>query len=347
MIDRILIAVFGITLLVFVHELGHYLAARAVGMRVTRFSIGIGPVLARFQPKGSPTVFQISAIPFMAYVMIAGMNPVEEVDPNDPAIYPNKNVFARMLAIFGGPFANYLAASIMVFGLVMTVGNRELSESGPLTVAQVSDDSPAANAGIKPDDVILKAAGRPVDNVEQLIEVTAPRAGQATEYIVQRDGTLLPPMSITPEDHDGRGIIGVTPKYEFVYRRQNLVDGLQMAVTLPFKLTMLNLEGIFDLIERRSTEGIKGPVGMYRLVAEQVDKGIFDVVWILIAISVALGLFNLFPLPALDGGKLVFLIYEVITRKRPNERIEATVHAVGLLFLFCVIVLVTWRDITS
>ena len=348
MIDKILFAVFGISLLVIVHEFGHYIAARAFGMRVTRFSIGIGPVLAKFQPKGSDTVFQISAIPFMAYVMIAGMNPAEEVDPNDPGIYPNKGVLARIVTIFGGPFANYIAASIMVFALAITIGWRELEgPSEPMTVMELSPGSPADKAGIEVGDVIVQAQGRKIRNVDELIEVTKPRAGKPTTYLIERDGKRLPPMQITPQDIKGRGIIGVTPKYDFVYRQVGVGEGLEMALTLPFKLTVANLAGISDLIERRTTEGIKGPVGMGKLIAEQAEKGVFDFVWILIAISVALGLFNLFPLPALDGGRLIFLAYEVITRKRPNERMEAAIHTLGLLFLFGVILLVTWRDVTS
>ena len=348
MVDKILFAVFGISLLVIVHELGHYLAARAFGMRVTRFSIGIGPVLAKFQPKGSPTVFQISVIPFMAYVMIAGMNPAEEVDPNDPELYPNKGVLARMLTTFCGPFANYLAASLMILGLATTVGWREAAgPAEPMTVVEVHPQSPAEKAGIKAGDVILEAAGQPIRNVEQLIDVTAPRTGQPTEYVVEREGERLAPLEITPRDHSGRGVIGVTPKYNFTYREMSFGEAATLAITLPFDMTVANVAGIVDLIERRSTEGIKGAVGMGRMIVEQVEKGVFDTVWILIAISVSLGLFNLFPLPALDGGRLIFLIYEVVTRRRPNERIEAMVHMVGLLFLLCVIVLVTWRDITG
>lgn len=348
MIEKLPVVIFGLSLLVIVHELGHYLAARAFGMRVTRFSIGIGPVLAKWKPKDSPTVFQVSAIPFMAYVMIAGMNPAEEIDPSDPDIYPNKSVLARIVAIAGGPFANYLAATAMIFGLAMTTGWRELGEpTEPMTVMDVGPGTPAADAGIQSGDVILKANGQPVRNVSELIDVTKPRAGQPTTYVVQRDGKTLPPMQITPMDQDGRGIIGITSAHEYTYRMMPVGEAAELAITLPFKMTVAQLAGMADLIKRRSTEGIKGPVGMGKLIAEQADKGIFDYVWILIAISVALGLFNLLPLPALDGGRLMFLAYEVITRRRPNERIEAAVHTLGLLFLFGVIILVTWRDITA
>jgi regulator of sigma E protease len=320
--------------------------ARAFGIRVTRFSIGLGPVLAKYQPKGSPTVFQICAIPFLAYVMIAGMNPAEEIDPNDPTLYPNKSILARMLTIVGGPLANYLAASLMIFALAVT-GWRDQVPTEPMVVEKVEPGAPADKAGVRTGDVILEANGKPIRNVTELIDVTSPRAGQSTTYVVQRDGKALAPMTIVPRDAGRRGVIGVTPKYETRTRALPVGEATVMALTVPWKLTVANLEGMVDLIKRRSTEGITGPVGMGKLVAEQAQKGIYPFVWILIAISVALGYFNLLPFPALDGGKLVFLGYEVITRRRPNERIEAAVHAVGLLFLLGVIALVTLRDVVG
>src|SRR5688572_7082095 len=109
----ILVAILGLSVLVIVHEAGHYFAARFFGMRVTRFSIGFGPALVTYRPRNSPTTFQICAIPFLGYVMIAGLNPVEEIDPDDPGSYSNKSVFARIVTSFAGPFANYLAASLL------------------------------------------------------------------------------------------------------------------------------------------------------------------------------------------------------------------------------------------
>jgi regulator of sigma E protease len=343
---QVLVAIFGISLLVIVHEAGHYFMARAFGIRVTRFSIGLGPVLAKYQPKGSPTVFQLCAIPFLAYVMIAGMNPAEEVDPNDPELYPNKSILARVLTIFGGPLANYLAASVMIFALAMS-GWRDEVPTEPMVVASVEPGTPADKAGVHAGDVILEANGKPIRNVRELIDVTSPRASQATSYVVQRDGKALPPVTIVPRNTGGRGVIGVTPKFETRVRQLPVGEATALAVTLPWTLTVRNIEGMVDLIKRRSTEGITGPVGMGKLVAQQAEKGIYPFVGILIAISVALGYFNLLPFPALDGGRLVFLGYEVITRRRPNERIEAAVHAVGLLFLLGVIALVTLRDVVG
>ncbi len=343
----ILLAVFGLSLLVIVHEGGHYLAARAFGMQVTRFSIGFGPAIVSYRPRNSPTTFQLCAIPFMAYVMIAGMNPAEDVDPNDPSIYPNKSVFARIVTIFGGPFANYIAASLLVLGLGLLHGWPEQKPTEPMIVDTIEPGSPAAQAGLQVGDVIVRADGRSIRNVEELIKVTAPRAGKPTVYEIERAGKRLGPLTITPRAVGSKGIIGVTPKVEAVTRTLSFGQASLLAVAYPFELTLRNLYGIAELIQRRSTEGITGPVGMGKLVAEQAQKGVFNFVHILVAISVALGLFNLLPFPALDGGRLVFLGYELVTRKRPNERIEAAVHAVGLLFLLGVIALVTLRDVVG
>ena len=343
---QILVAIFGMSLLVIVHECGHYVVARAFGMRVTRFSIGFGPVLAKWQPEGSPTVFQVCAIPFFAYVMIAGMNPAEEIDPNDDSLYPNKSILARTLVSFGGPFANYLAASVMIFALALS-GWREDVPTEPMIVDAIEPGSPASRAGLRSGDVILEANGQSVHNVKELIGVTSPRAGQVTTYVVKREGKLLAPMQITPRLMEGRGVIGVTPRQEAVYRSRPVGEAASMAVRLPWVLTVANLEGMADLIRRRSTEGITGPVGMGKLVYQQAEKGFYAFVWILVLISVALGYFNLLPFPGLDGGRLMFLGYEIVTRRRPNERIEAAIHTLGLLFLIGVIALVTLRDVVG
>lgn len=340
----IILAVLGISVLVIVHEGGHYLAARAFKMRVLRYSIGFGPTLFKYKPKGSPTTFQVGAIPLLAYVQIAGMNPQEDVDPNDPEIYPNKGVFARIVTIFAGPLANYLAASILVFSLGLT-GFPKPQVKVPMTVGSVETGSPASKTDLQPGDVIVEANGKPIRTIDQLQKVTAPRAGKPTEYVIERDGHRLPPIMITPENHDGRGIIGVGAAMVPFYQKMSVGESARLAVVKPFQITVGQLAGLVQLAKERSTKGLTGPVGMGKIVAEQAGRGPAEYVGILVILSVALGMFNLLPFPALDGGRLAFLGYEVITRKRPNERFEAAVHTVGLLFLLGLLVLVTFHDV--
>src|SRR5215813_4199278 len=136
------IAALGLALLMVVHEGGHYLAARKFGMRVVKFSIGFGPTLWRHQPKGSPTVYQIAIIPFLAYVQIAGMNPYEESEPNDAGSYANASLWGRIVTIAAGPLANYLFASVLLFA-AYTVGGRPIADEGSMRIS-VMPGGPAA-----------------------------------------------------------------------------------------------------------------------------------------------------------------------------------------------------------
>lgn len=343
---NILIVVLGITLLAIIHEGGHYLAARAFGMRVLRVSIGLGKPIWQYRPKGSPTIFQVSILPFLAYVEIDGMNPTAIVDPDDPQLYPNKSVLARLVTIAAGPFANYLAASLMVFGLALTWGVPEALEIAETEVGTVTHDSPAEAAGIREGDVILAVDGKRVDLRRKVIARTRVRAGQPTEFLIRRDGQEQT-VTVTPELREGRGMIGVMLGYQRVWRTHPVGEAVAMAVREPWERTILTIEVLRSRIRERSTEGIQGPWGMGRILVVSAADGPQHYIWTLMMLSIALGFFNLLPLPALDGGRLVFLGYELITRRRANEHIEAVIHALGLIMLLGVLVLVTVRDVLS
>ena len=357
----ILYAILGISLLVIVHESGHYFAARAFGMRVIRYSIGFGPTLFKYQPKGSPTIFQVAAIPFLAYVQIAGMNPHEEVDPEDPELFTNKSAFARIVTIAAGPIANYLTAALIVFLISLTgwpqfwLRNvftpddaRATASASPMVVGYVEEGSAADQGGIEPGDVILEANGVAIADVDALQQQTEPRGGEVTEYVVERDGERLS-LSLTPElrgeGEDAVGRIGVSGERSYV--SYGVGEAAWAAVVFPWRLTELQLRAIGQMISERHTKNIGGPVAMTQMVGTAAQNGPTDFFVVLVLLSVALGMFNLLPLPALDGGRLMFLGYEVVTRRRPNEKMEAMVHTVGILLLLVVLALVTVRDIMN
>lgn len=343
---NVAIAVLGISLLVVVHESGHYLAARAFGMRVLRYSIGLGPAIWKYQPKGSPTTFQICAIPLLAYVQIDGMNPTEKIDPNDPGLYPNKSVFARIVTIFAGPFANYLCASILIFGLGLVGGLPDFEELAPNAIGVVHRDTPAARAGLRAGDRIVQAHGKPIENIKHLTGMNGTRGRQATEYVVQRgERQITVTMAPQRDPETGRDILGVTLGGRKIYRTVSVGQAAMYAVAIPFRGTVATFEAIGGLIRRRSSDGLTGPVGMGKMLADSIETAPQEYFWLLMQLSVALGLFNLLPVPALDGGRLAFLAYEVITRRRANEKVEAAVHTVGLLFLLGVLALVMVRDV--
>ncbi len=344
---NVAIAIFGISLLVIVHESGHYLAARAFGMRVLRYSIGLGPALWKYKPKDSPTTFQVCAIPLLAYVQIDGMNPTEAVDPNDEGLYPNKGVFARIVTIFAGPFANYLAASLMIFALGMTGGFPDIERLRSNEVGFVHPHQPGALGGLREGDVIVSAGGRPVTTIKHLIGVNTARGARPTEYVVQR-GDRRVTLTITPffsDEEEGRPILGIALGSRTVYRTVSAGEAATAALLGPWRITTMTFDAIGSMVRRRTTKDVQSLPGMTKMLAESIEIAPQRYIEMLIGLSVALGLFNLLPVPALDGGRLAFLGYELITRRRANDKVEAVVHTVGLLVLLGVLILVIGRDV--
>ncbi|MFO0695713.1 MAG: M50 family metallopeptidase [Polyangiales bacterium] len=339
---RTLLTIAAIGVLMIVHEGGHYLAARAFGMRVTKFSIGFGPTLYKKTPAGSETEFRIGLLPFFAYVYIAGMNPYEEVADDDPALFPNKGVFARIAAIAAGPIANYLFASLVVFGVAM-VGWPEEATPTEMVVGEIQPGSAAATAGVHVGDVIIEAGGRPVRGILDVQRVTQPRAGQATDYVVRRAGRAVR-LVITPKNDGGVGRIGVSQLATYDYVPQPAGRAAYIAVRWPWERVMLQLHGIGEMIRGATIRNLGGPVRMVQEGAKHVERGSTFFLLFVAFVSTGLALFNALPFPMLDGGRLLFLAFELVTRRKADPKVEAAVHTVGFLFLLGLMVIVTFQD---
>lgn len=335
-----LIAILGVGVLMIVHEAGHYFAARMFGMRVLRFSIGIGPTIWRRQIGEHGTIFQVAAIPFLAYVQIAGMNPYEEVDPNDRSLFPNQGVLARITAIVGGPLANYLFAVVVIFCLAL------VSWPDPRAVSEVAADSPAAAAGLRVGDRVIRAEGQTIRDVEDLKEVTKPRAGQPTRYEILR-GDERQTLVITPNNHEGDGRIGVVLGNDGGAGTYPLSagDAAKVALYWPAGMVMNHLKSLRDAYRNPSVNNLSGPAGMVQAGAHLASRGSTPFILFIALISTALAVFNLLPFPGLDGGRLMFLAYELIARRKVNERVETAIHVVGIMLLLGLMVIVTFNDL--
>ena len=342
----------GLALLMIVHEGGHFLAARAYGMRVTKFSIGFGPTIFKIQPeegyfwfttaagkvrlrlwkhvpeKHGPTVFQVAAIPFLAYVQIAGMNPLEEVDPKDKGSYANASLVGRIVAIFAGPLANYLFASLVFFGVYAAAGKIHVERDS--TVIRVMEGMPAASAGIRDGDKIVSVAGVDVPTWDRMADNIGKHAGEKVPVIVERQGERIT-IDVTPAKVEGKGRIGVG-QYQF-----RLAVSTKEAAVLAFQRPALVVKdvvlGLASWLKKRSVEDLGGPKRMVEETANAAKGGLADYMEFIAILSAYLGAFNLIPFPALDGGRLMFLGYEAATRRRANPRIEAVIHGVGLIML--------------
>jgi regulator of sigma E protease len=332
----ILVSILGLALLMVIHEGGHLIAARAFGMRVIRFSIGFGPALWRHQPKGSDTIYQIALIPFLAYVQIAGMNPLEEIDPDDKGSYANASLVGRISAIVAGPLANYLFASVFFF-VAFLIG-------GDATKIQVMKDGAAQRAGLMNGDKVLSIDGTKINRWEQIPEMVLPRANQKMSVVVQR-GAEQKTIEVVPEPKakSGGGQIGVRPISSVP--ALGVKDAAVESVIHPAKVVEALVVGLGRMITGREKPEVSGPVGIVRETSRAAEQGPAEYLFLLGLLSAYLGGFNLLPFPALDGGRLMFLSYEAVTRRRPNARIEAHVHAVGLLMLLALIAVVSVFDI--
>ncbi|HTA94024.1 MAG TPA: M50 family metallopeptidase [Polyangiaceae bacterium] len=330
----VLVAILGLAVLMIVHEAGHLLAARAFGMRVVRFSIGFGPALWRYQAKGSETVYQVALIPFLAYVQIAGMNPFEEVDADDKSSYANASLIGRVSAIFAGPMANYLFASVLFFASLI-IGGKPVP-----TTSVVVMDGPAKTAQMKKGDTILNIDGIAVTDWEQMRQLILARPNKELAVEVLRGQEHLT-LKVTPQLKEGGGKIGVSPIEKQV--PIGMKEALTASVQMPFKVVEDLVVGLSRIITGKEKPDFKGPVGIVKETSKAAERSTPDFLWFLAALSAYLGGFNLLPFPALDGGRLTFLAYEAVTRRKPNARVEANIHAFGLMLLLALITVVTFR----
>jgi len=329
--------ILGLALLMVVHEAGHLLVARMFNLRVIRFSIGFGPTLWRHQARGSETIYQVALVPFLAYVQIAGMNPFEEVEPNDTHSYANAPLSARIATIFAGPLGNYLCASVLFF-IAFAVGGV------PTTAIKVAKDSPAQAAKLQDGDKVVRIGKTRIENWDQLRETILANPGRRLDVEVRR-GQRSVVVQVTPrkrKDGDG-GEIGVQAVSEFT--PVALPDAAIRSVVAPARVVRDLVVGLARILTGKEKPQLTGPVGIVRVTGQAAAESWTYYVAFLAMLSAYLGGFNLVPFPALDGGRLMFLGYEAVTRRRPNARIEAHIHAVGLLMLLALIAVVSVFDI--
>lgn len=341
------LAIAALGFLIVVHEAGHFIVARLCGMRVERFSIGFGPGILKKRSKRG-TVFQLAPIPFGGFVEIRGMNIAEDVDPDDKEAYPNRPAWQRFVTIFAGPATNYLSAIVLAFLLFTCHGVR--SSERWFGVANVMPEG-ASIGKLEPGDRILAVDDVPLFahvKDDGLTKRVVAKEGKPVKLTVQRAGKTFD-VEITPKPNPdksqkARWLIGIQPKEHYNLVDIGVVEGAGRALTYPVDQTKVILGGLRDIVTGKEKADPGGPVR----IVDEFEKA-FSYSWVtgielLMMLSVYLGLFNLFPLPALDGGRLVFLTYELVTRRRANPRIETMVHMGGIMVLFVVMILVTLND---
>ena len=335
----IALAILAFGLLIVIHELGHYLAARWSGMRVERFSVGFGPVI--WSRRRGDTEWAVSAVPLGGYVKIAGMAPGEEIAADDRSAYSHQPAWRRFLVILAGPAMNYLLAVVLAAGLIATLGLREPDSTS--TLGDIIGGGAAERAGLRPGDRIVGAAGAPVADWMALVQAVRAHPGQDLPLVVERAGSPAgsPPveMTIRPDDSGGIGKAGIAPSLRAV--RAGPIDAVGMAFQKTNDKAGEILGGLGQVVTCKQKAELQGPLGIAQEMTRSARAGAAPFLMMVWLISLMLAIFNFLPLPALDGGRLVFLVYEIVARRPVNQKVEAVIHTVGFLALLALLLGIT------
>lgn len=336
--------------LVFVHELGHYLAARWRGVMVETFSIGFGQAIYQWTDRLG-TVWKIAWLPLGGYVKLHGQERPQDVPDEVRAgwvagrTFHEKSVLSRAIVIAAGPIANFLLAMVVFAALFIAVGK-------PITLPVVGDvlpDSAAAQAGLKANDRILAIDGTDLGSFEDLQRIVTQHPDQQLSMSVRRDGQdLTIPVTIRSREAGGQkvGLLGVKGGV-VEYRHVSPGAALWGGVVQTWTITRETFNGLAQMIGgTRGTEELGGPLRIAQLSGQVAELGIASLISFIGVLSVNLGLINLFPIPVLDGGHLLFYAAEAIRgRPLPPRALEYGFRA-GLALIACLFVFATWNDLT-
>ena len=333
-------SVFVFGLLIIFHEFGHFIVAKTVGIKVTEFSLGFGPKLLTV-PRGE-TTYNLRLVPLGGFVNMAGMDPNEETDENDiDRGFNKKPVWQRIAVIFAGPLMNFFLA-VLLFAVIFMFQGQPVPSSGT-GIGDVMPDYPAAIAGLAAGDKILSIDGITVDNWNDMVAIINERPEKDIAVVVLRDGSELPVEMKTIRGEDGLGKMGIYPAEEYVKIGflQSISLGLQWTVTF----TAVIMEFISKMIFGQVPAELGGPVRIVNEIGVAAQLGFLMLLKLAAILSLNLGLFNLFPIPALDGSRILFLLWEKI-RRRPFDPVkENFIHLVGFGLLLMLMLIITYNDI--
>ena len=342
-----------LTVVVFVHEFGHYYVARRNGIRVEVFSVGFGREIFGYTDKHD-TRWKFSMIPLGGYVKMLGdadatSSTVNPTMSNSPDSFPSKTVWQRMAVVVAGPAANFLFAIVVLAILFMTAGR----PFTPAEVGEVREDSPAAAAGLIPGDRILEVGDTVIESFEDLQGVVRVSAEIPLTFIIDRDGATLD-LVVTPEldeieDRFGNihkvGLIGVS-RSGAEYRRSGVVMSLIDAGSETFRMVTGTLYALGEMIVgSRGAEELGGPLRIAQMSGQIAQDGFVPAIWFTAILSINLGLINLFPIPMLDGGHLVLYTIEAARGRPLTERSQEIAFRIGLAMVLSLMVFATWNDL--
>ena len=336
--------------LVFFHELGHFLVARLFGVGVEKFSLGFGPRI--FGKKIGITDYRISAIPLGGYVKMVGEEPDASVEPDKlPLSFTHKHVLKRIMIVAAGPFFNVLLAVLIFYGIFQFSGLMILKP----VVGTVQEGNPAQKAGLQSGDQITAIDGVPLESWDEMAEIIGGSRGEALQITVQRDGDRRV-FNIRPEvrktqnlfgEEVSRFVIGITPSGDFETRALNPIQAISESFVQTYKVIELTVVSVAKIIQGTiSSKNIGGPIMIAEMAGQQAKQGALNLLFFIALISINLAILNILPIPVLDGGHLLFFFIELIIGRPVSIRVREVAQQAGLFVLILLMIFVFYNDIT-
>ena len=369
--------IFVLGLIILVHELGHFLGARAVGIRVDRFSIGFGPKIAAIQ-RGE-TEYRISYVPLGGYVKMAGMideslESPDSFDPNDPHLFMNRKAWQKVVAVCAGVAMNMILAAFVLWGVYAIRGRPIAPDHIGTVIDRPIHKYPAEKAGLQRGDRILAVDGVEVGTWEDLVRELVRKPGQEVRLDYERGGerrslTLITkserlpvslwrgvgtwvrqilgrPIREEPTGPSAVGKIGIGALIEFKYERVGIGQAFVDSWVGTWWIVRQTAAGIWKLVRgQASVKELMGPVGIAKMTGETARHGFGELLELLALISANIGFLNILPIPALDGGHLVMVGVEAVRRRPLSTKVKLWIQQVGMMLLLVLIAVVLFNDV--
>ena len=331
-------------ILILAHELGHFFSAKLFKVRVEEFGIFMPPRIFSF--KKGETVYSLNAIPLGGFNKLAG-----EEDPDAPGSLAGKSIPVRLLVLSAGSLMNILLPVILLSIAFMIPHlesvNPNSADKGQVFVIEVVANSPAAKAGIKPNDIILNANGETVQNIDDYERTVKANYGTEITVDVKHDDGTIAEVKLTPQANApaSQGATGVAIT-DAVRKSDSFWIAIPDGVKSYWNMIILFKDGIIGMIRGTVPVSVTGPVGLAQLTGEVVKTGIANLLSFAAVISLNLGILNIFPIPAMDGGRIVFVLLEWVRHgKRVSPKVEGLVHSIGFILLMIVFLVISYHDI--
>ena len=333
-----LATVFGIGLLIFIHELGHFLMAKKFKIRVEQFAFGFGPEIVGFTY--GETRYSICAIPLGGMVKMPGEDASNAT--GSPDEFMSQAWYKRLLIAFFGPFMNYVLA-VVIFTVVFYFWGLSIPSEKPV-IGEVMDGYPAKVSGLLSGDTVQKINGITVTKWQDMADLIHKSASKKMKFFVARTSATLTIEIVPSKDPaTGTGLIGIAPMIDT--KKVGIGESFTMGVKMVVFQTVYTVKYLGMKIIHWEKPEVAGPIGVVQLLAKAAKSGIENLLHFLAVISVALGLFNLFPIPLVDGGHIVLALIEAVTRKPLNKKAVQISNFVGLSIIVFIFIFATYSDL--